>query len=105
MKTKRETNRIVYVLVAVCIVLLLHGPMFEWWCETEMGKFLNGINAFCFLDTIALLLIMLGCGVAIEIPGLLSETGKHLRFMVHESSLMVNGYFNLDANNNCFEHE
>lgn len=76
MKTKRETNRIVYVLVAVCVVLLLHGPMFEWWCETGMGKCLNDINASCFLDTIALLLMMLGCGAAIEIPGLLSETGN-----------------------------
>lgn len=76
MKTKRETNRIVYVLVAVCVVLLMHGPLFEWWCETGVGKFLNGINASCFLDTIALLLMMLGCGAAIEIPGLLSETGN-----------------------------
>lgn len=72
MKTNQNSIGVVYVLVAVCIVLLLHGPMFEWWCETEVGKFLNGINASCFLDTIALLLIMLGCGVAIEIPGLLS---------------------------------
>ncbi|MBR6088038.1 MAG: hypothetical protein IKP84_09175 [Prevotella sp.] len=76
MKTKRETNRIVYVLIVVCVLLLLHEPMFEWWCETGVGKFLNGIIASCFLDTIALLLIMLGCGVAIEIPGLLSETGN-----------------------------
>ena len=76
MNTSQDSIGLVYVLVAVCVVLLLHGPLFEWWCETGMGKFLYGINASCFLDTIALLLIILGCGAAIKFPGLLSETGN-----------------------------
>lgn len=72
----RKYSGIVYVLIEVGVLLLLYEPLFEWWCCTGMGKFLYGIKPSCLLDAVSLLLIVLGCGAAVELSGLLSEFGN-----------------------------
>lgn len=79
----------VSVLIGVCMILLLHEPLFVWWCGTGVGKFLNSIEPSCFNDTVSLLLIILGCGAVIDLPRLLSETGNKWSRAIVASILLV----------------
>lgn len=72
----KNYDRMIYGLVAACALLLLHAPLFEWWCGTGIGKFLYGIKPSCFIDTVSLLLIILGCSAVEKIPSLLSNAGN-----------------------------
>lgn len=73
---KVTCSKVVYVLLAACVFILLHAPLFEWWSGTGIGQLTGAIHPSCFNDTMALLLIVMGCGAAVELPTLLSDTGN-----------------------------
>ena len=85
----QKCGRVVFVLISVCIILLLHKPLFEWWYETGVAQFLYGIESSCFIDTVSLVLVILGCGAAVGAPRLLSETGNKWSRAVAAYSILI----------------
>ena len=82
-------SKIVVYLFIACLYLLFHAPLFNWWCDTGIGRLLAGVNSSCLNDTIAFLLVILGCGVAVEIPDGLSGKGNKWGRMIAGCTILI----------------
>ena len=70
--------KVLVYLILTCLLLLLHAPLFEWWCGTGIGHLLGGMKPSAFADTVAMVLLMISCGAISELPERLEPFEKLL---------------------------
>lgn len=68
--------KVLVYLILICLLLLLHAPLFEWWCGTGIGHLLGGMKPSTFADAVAMVLLMISGGAISELPERLSDTGN-----------------------------
>lgn len=64
-----------YTLLALAFILL-HVPLYNWWCGTGIGKLLGGITPSYLNDGVALVLCIIGIVLGFLLPRRLSEEGN-----------------------------
>lgn len=70
---RRSVMKVLVYLILTCLLLLLHTPLFEWWCGTGIGHLLGGLKPSTFADAVAMVLLMISCGAISELPERLSN--------------------------------
>lgn len=71
-----KTGRVLtYSLLAAAFVLL-HAPLYNWWCWTWIGRLLGGITSSYLNDGVALLLCAISVVIGLWLPKSLSEEGN-----------------------------
>ena len=81
--------KVLVYLILTCLLLLLHAPLFEWWCETGVGHLLGGMKPSTFADAVAMVLLMISCGAISELPERLSDTGNKWGTRIAEVLILV----------------
>ena len=66
---------IVYLVLA-SLYLLLYATLFEWWCDTVVGRALGSITPSAYHDIVMLVIACLGSIIAWKLPNKLSDTGN-----------------------------
>jgi len=69
-------SHILISLIAIALFLLLHAPLFDWWCETRIGQLLSKVQTTFLNDIILFGLIVMGIITAILLSKKLSNKGK-----------------------------
>ena len=64
-----------YTLFALAFILL-HVPLYNWWCGTGIGKLLGGITPSYLNDGVALVLCIIGVVLGLFLPRRLSYEGN-----------------------------
>ena len=71
-----KIDQILILLITVALFLLLHAPLFDWWCETRIGQLLSKVQTTFLNDIILFGLIVMGIITAILLSKKLSNKGK-----------------------------
>jgi hypothetical protein len=90
--------KVLVYLILTCLLLLLHAPLFEWWCRTGIGQVLRGMEPSAFADAVAMVLLMISCGVISELPERLSDTGNKWGIRIAEVLILVIAVFSVYHN-------
>lgn len=94
----RPKMKVLVYLILTCLLLLLHAPLFEWWCRTGIGQVLRGMEPSAFADAVAMVLLMISCGVISELPERLSDTGNKWGIRIAEVLILVIAIFSVYHN-------
>ncbi len=94
----RPKMKVLVYLILTCLLLLLHAPLFEWWCRTGIGQVLRGMEPSAFADAVAMVLLMISCGVISELPERLSDTGNKWGIRIAEVLILVIAVFSVYHN-------
>lgn len=71
-----KTRKILILFIIAALFLLLHAPLFDWWCETRIGQLLSKVQTTFLNDIILFGLIVMGIITAILLSKKLSNKGK-----------------------------
>lgn len=77
-----------YTLLALAFILL-HVPLYNWWCGTGIGKLLGGITPSYLNDGVALVLCIIGIVLGFLLPRRLSEEGNKWGRIISCSLLFI----------------
>lgn len=95
---RRSVMKVLVYLILTCLLLLLHTPLFEWWCGTGIGHLLGGMKPSTFADAVAMVLLMISCGAISELPERLSDTGNKWGTRIAEVLMLVLALFSVCHN-------
>lgn len=90
--------KVLVYLILTCLLLLLHAPLFEWWCGTVIGQMLGGMKPSVFADAVAMVLLMVSSGAMLELPERLSDTGNKWGLRIAEVLILVLAIFSVCHN-------
>ena len=82
---------------------MLHEPLFAWWCDTGIGKFLGSVKPTLFNDCMALAIGVFGGLAALIIPKQLSNEGNRFASVVAGYMLFIILVQSISFND-CFIH-
>jgi hypothetical protein len=85
--------KVLVYLILTCLLLLLHAPLFEWWCGTGIGHLLGGVKPSAFDDAVVIVLLMISCGAISVLPERLSDTGNKWGLRIAEVLMLVLALF------------
>lgn len=98
-----KSYKTIVFLILAALFLLLHVPLYEWWCDTGLGQWLGSVTPTVFNDCMALFLGLLGGVAAAMIPQRLSESGNRFARLVLGCLLFVLLVQSVSFND-CFIH-
>lgn len=90
--------KVLVYLILTCLLLLLHAPLFEWWCGTGIGHLLGGVKPSAFDDAVVIVLLMISCGAISVLPERLSDTGNKWGLRIAEVLMLVLALFSVFHN-------
>lgn len=64
------------IFLFACLFLLLHEPLFSWWCGTGIGRLLGSVDSSALNDWLSLALAIVGSVLMCLLPGRLSANGN-----------------------------
>ena len=82
---------------------MFHEPLFVWWCDTGIGKFLGSVKPTLFNDCMALAIGVFGGLAALIIPKRLSNEGNKVTSVVAGYMLFIILFQSISFND-CFIH-
>lgn len=96
-----KLHKVIIHILVIALLLLLHEPLFAWWCDTGIGKFVGSVKPTLFNDCMALAIGVLGGLAALTIPKRLSNEGNgflrvvvgYLLFIILVQSITFNDCF------------
>lgn len=96
-----KLHKLIIHILIIALLLLLHEPLFAWWCDTGIGKFIGSVKPTLFNDCMALAIGVLGGQAALIIPKRLSNEGNgfsrvvagYLLFIILVQSITFNDCF------------
>lgn len=87
--------KVLIYLILTCLLLLLHAPLFEWWCEAGIGHLLGEVEPSVLADIAAMVLLITGCGTISVLPERLSDTGNKWGIRIAEVTILVLAIFSV----------
>ena len=98
-----KTGRVLtYTLFAAAFVLL-HAPLYNWWCGTGIGRLFGSITSSYFNDGVALVLCVICVVLGFWLPKNLSEEGNKWGRILSGCLLFILLVQSI-AFNDCFVH-
>lgn len=98
-----KTGRVLTYSLLASAFVLLHAPLYNWWCETGIGRLLGNITSSYFNDGVALVLCVVCLVLGFWLPKNLSEEGNKWGQILSGCLLFILLVQSI-AFNDCFIH-
>lgn len=82
-------RRFLICLLLAAVFVLLHVPLYNWWCGTGVGRLLGGVSSSYLNDFVSLVVALLGAVVGVVLPKRLSEAGNRWGMYIIGSLLFI----------------